>query len=165
MIVAKKTYSASSYVYGNHAYDYKDYETYKNEDKKTDKETSASHKSTVKRKLKLISTVIIMLLVGTLIVGRYALIMNLNSQSISLRKSISENQKLNDDLKLQLMKYCDITQIEEYASSQIQMVRPESYNIVYIDVSETYEVGETEKEKEDPQKVSFLGRIISFFEW
>lgn len=164
MIVAKKSYNALNYAaYDNYALDYKNND-YEEQERKDGKETRVKPKTTVKKKLKLVFSVVMLLLFGMLIVARYAMIMDLNGQSISLKNKISENQKINEELKLQLMGYCDIKKIEEYASSEIKMVRPESNNIVYINIPNTNKNDEKKEQDKSTQKVSLIDRIISFFE-
>lgn len=167
MIVAKKSYDTEKYIsYGNYAYDYKRYteNDTENEVRKAIKQNKAKHKADVRKKLKLITSVIVMLFAGMLIVGRYAAITELNNRSLALQNSISENQKINDDLNLELLKYCDIKQIEQYATAEIKMVRPDLNNVVHIDVANTDKDEQTAKVEDTQKKVSFLDRIISFFE-
>lgn len=165
MIVAKKSYNTANYTgYGNYAYDYKRYNEDENDDKKAINQNKAKHKTDVRRKLKLITSVLLMLFIGMLIVGRYAVITELNNQSLNLQNSISQNRKINDDLNLELLKYCDIKQIEEYATTEIKMVRPDLNKIVHINVAGTNKDDKTAKNEEKPKQVSFLDEIISFFE-
>lgn len=168
MIVAKKSYNTLNYaVNDNYAYDYRKYDIEENERIKNEKLKTVKRKSAVKRKIKLMSAAIVMFVLGTLIVGRYALIMDLNNQSINLRTEISENQKVNDDLKLQLMKYSDITRLEKYATEEIKMVRPGINNIIHVNVAGLKPQGsqaKQDKQEEPSEKLSFFGKIISFFE-
>lgn len=164
MIVAKKSYNtAGNVAYDNNAYDYKRYTDNETREKSKD-EKKAKHQLAVKRKLKLLAAVAVMVLIGTLIVGRYAIIMDLSGQSISLKNTISENKKNGDDLRIQLMKYCDIKEIEKYATAEIKMVRPDNKSIVHINIASVNDSTKEDKPVDKPQEVSLLGKIIGFFQ-
>lgn len=166
MVVAKKAYDYEDYpVYGNHAYlpDRWDRheEDYKKAKKDLAKSLKESHMKKVKKRLKLITMVAGVFLMGTLIIGRYAMIMELNNQSSAIQKSITLSQKENEDLKLQLAKTGNIAAIEKTASSNLGMIQPDSSDIVHIKTPvQRVAVSHSEGQKE----VSFLNRILGFFE-
>lgn len=163
MIVAKSRSNTSNYtVYGNYAYDFDKYnEDSFNSDPKG-QTTKKPNKSALKKRLKLMSIVILLFCTGMLIVGRYAIIMNLNNMCINTKNSLIENQKISEELRLQLIKYYDIKQIEKIATSEIKMVRPNSDSVVHIVVAEGIKKNTADKLEDKPKEIGFLGRIISF---
>jgi len=163
LIVAKNRYSALNYYgHGNNAYDYRRYEEETPEEYKKIKNNKMLHKIRIKKRFKLISSVLLILCTGMLIVGRYSLIMNLSGQNSDIKNTLAESQKNNEILKVNLLKYYDIKQIEKTATSEIKMVRPDNNSIVRIDISDNNE-SEAKETESKPQDVSFIGRIINFF--
>lgn len=166
MVVAKKNNSGYAYEsFGNIAYDYKIYEdATEKENKKNEAKRRAKHieKARFIKQMKLLGMVALMLCTGVFIVGRYALMASLTSQCSELKSKITENQKINDDLKIQLMKYDDIKQIEKIATTELNMVRPESNNIVHINVDEgSSNVASAENTQK--QDSGLINKLISFF--
>lgn len=162
MVVAKKDRSTYGPIsYGSEAYDYKKYE----EPRKKHKNL-ANHKNKTnrKRQLKLISMVALMLCTGMLIVGRYALIVNLNKQYLDLKNALAENEKANETLNIKLMKYYDIKEIEKNATTKLNMVRPDSSNIVYINIDNIDKKKNVANvDKSSKPEVGFIGKIAKFF--
>lgn len=169
MVVAKKTYNTVEYpVYGNHAYlperDYqhdRDEEKYIKTKKDVAKSLQISHMKKVKKRLKLISMVAALFFMGLLIIGRYAMIMELNNKSSAVQGNIQLAQKENEDLKLQLAKNDDITAIEKTAASQLGMIQPDSSDIVHIKAPAQKVAASDSKSQKD---VSFLATILNFFD-
>jgi Septum formation initiator. len=163
LVVAKKRYDSPSFaVYGNHAYKLDRYEyDYRKNKEEVNRSLKVNHIKKVKKRLKLVAAVTTMFLTCVLIIGRYAMIMNLNNQSREVKKSIAQSQKVNEDLKLQLMKYNDITQLEKTASSSFNMVHPGSANTIHIAAV----VARNDISKADGQQknVSILTKVLEFF--
>lgn len=169
MVVAKKAYNTGDYpVYGNYAYQpervYQP-DRHKEDYIKTKKDVAnslrESHMKQVKKRLKLIGIVAAMFFIGMLIIGRYAIIMELNSQSSVVQKNIAAAQKENEDLKIQLAGKDNITTIEKAASSDLGMVQPDSSAMVHI---KTPVQKVTVSTNENQKDVSFLDRILKFFD-
>lgn len=164
MIVAKNSISAYNPIsYGNTAYDYEKYE-YERQNYKHKIHTKQRNKVNRQKQLKLIGMVVMMLCTGMLIVGRYALIVKLNRQYINMKNELAENQKANEALNIELMKYYDIKQIEKNATTELNMVRPENSNIVHIDIDSSEENSRVAS-ADDAAKPEggLIGRIVKFF--
>lgn len=165
MVVAKNNSNTYAYAsYGNTAYDYKKYDNFKERNEKNRENIRQKNKSVFIRKLKLIGTVALMLCAGMLIVGRYVLVMNMNSQCTELKKSISENQKKNEELNITLMQFDDIKQIEKIATTELNMIQPDSSNIVHINIKQADKTSRVASDnKAQKQDDGFIGKIVSFF--
>lgn len=163
MVVAKKAYNTGNYpVYGNYAYQPDRYEeNYIKTKKDVAKSIRESHMKQVKKRLKLIGMVAAMFCMGMLIIGRYVIIMEMNSESSAVQKNITVAQKENEDLKIQLSKSDNITTIEKTASSDLGMVQPDSSDMVHIKTPvQKVAVSTSENQK----NVSFLDKILKFFD-
>jgi len=164
LIVAKKSYDSTKYeVYGNHAMDLDRYDESVSVKRHSKKSTAIRRNNNVKKQLKLIMMVALMLCTGTIIIGRYAMIMSLNNQCISLKNSIDANQKENDNLKLELLKYYNINDVERVAISDLSMVQPSISEVVHLNVPLKSGPGEGDKEDTASKKVGMIGKIIKFF--
>lgn len=161
MIVAKNS-SSNRYIYDNYAIDYEKYEHFEKPEKKTAKAPGVKKRVNIKKRLKLIVLVVSMFCMGTLIVGRYALIMSLNNQCKEIKNSITESRKENEQLNLELLKYNDIKQVEKDATTELSMVRPSHANIVYLSVEAEKEPDGFGEDKEE-LKVGLIDRIAGFF--
>lgn len=161
MIVAKKSYN-SQYVYDNYAVDYRRYEQNTDTNEKPDKTPGVSKKKKVKNKLKIISMVFLMFCIGTLIISRYAFIMNLNNQCKNIKESIAKNQKVGENLRLELLKYYDIKQIEKDATTELGMVRPKNINIVYLSFDEQDKNDKAVETAGQSNKIGLLDKIMNF---
>jgi cell division protein FtsL len=164
LIVAKNSRNNNQYiVYGSQALDTRRLDRYEDTNQNANKRAREQHKRKVKKQMKLIGLTLGMLLMGTVIIGRYSIIMNLNNQCSSIHKDIAKNQSVNENLKLELAKYDNIRQIEKAATAELNMVRPAGSNMVSISVKSSDIKSQAEKDEEQPKKVSLLGRIINFF--
>lgn len=167
MIVAKKSYSNyayDNYAYDDYSYDFERQDSYSETKKSIKKQLDVKHKVKIKAQLKMITMVILMFGIGTLIVSRYAMIMNLSNQSKDIKSSIAMNQKENEQLKLELMKYYDIKQIEHDATAELNMVRPTSQNTVYISVQAKDIEGKIDGSSSQYRKAGILDKFASLFE-
>jgi len=164
LIVAKNSYSysRSNYAYDNYAYDYEKYNSYAEEKKKDKREKKQKHSINLKSRLKLMTIVLVMFCTGMLIVGRYALIMNLNNQCMALKNKIAANQKENENLKLELMNFYDIKQIEKDATTKLSMVRPTGANTVSISIQGQDKSNEPENMIAHVGVEGLINRIVSF---
>lgn len=160
MIVAKSS-SSSRYVYDNYAIDYERYERYEKPEKKATK-APVKKKPNLKHRVKMVVLVITMFCTGVLIVGRYAMIMNLNNQCKEIKNNITKNLKENERLNIELLKYYDIKQVEKDATTELNMIRPSHANIVYLTVESKKEADIIEEDVE-PLKVGLIDRIVDFF--
>lgn len=163
MVVAKKVSTYSTY--GNTAYDLREY----NKDDDTNKKNSQNKKHVNKLKLRkqfrLVCVAFLMLCIGTLVVGRYAYMMNLNNQIDQYKKVLADNQSKNDELKIQLMKSDDIKQVEKVATTELNMVRPDSNNIVHINIEQADQGSKVASAETATKPQYFIKKITDFFNW
>lgn len=176
MVVAKKDYEDPYYTgSSNNAYDfdfdydnrnYRDYYDTKNEEyienkKRVNKSLKEKHKKKVKGQLKLLLSIFVISSISLLILARYVMIMDLNNDINKLKKEVVNSEKMNENLKVELMKHCDIKEIEKVASSKLGMVHPSGINTVYLDVKKDNNVNKDETVKEE-KKVSFIDKIVKY---
>ena len=160
MIVVKKADNSFEYpVYGNNAYKYKRYDPEEKKQRKINKNSAGQ----LKRKLKSLFVVILLFAAGMLIVGRYAMILSLNNECNELKSELDSKQKINEELSIELMEHSDITQIEKYATSKLNMIRPDGSNIVHIQIADAGKNVKDNKTSNSTKRVSFLERFISMF--
>lgn len=166
MVVAKnqksKKYVADDYItYGNYALDTKEYDGYKKAKSSADKNRRERHLRQVKKQTRMMALVCIMFVLGVLIIGRYALIMNLNNQSRVLQNSVERIQSENSALNVELLKSSDIKNIESVAANDLHMVHPDGTNTVHIYVASS---GENRRQSGKTQKVGIIERVMKLLD-
>ncbi|KPU44043.1 cell division protein FtsL [Oxobacter pfennigii] len=170
MIVAKKTYDTNYAVFNNNALAPKRHERYDDyidinkkakEKVKTDvkSKVKAKPKTSAKSKLRLVAFVLTMFCMGTLVVARYAMIMEMNNQVRNIKTEISEAQKENESLNLKLLQFYDIKQIEKEATSELSMVRPKIQDTIVVSLPAEYET--MAENNQQPKVVSMLDKIAN----
>jgi cell division protein FtsL len=107
-------------------------------------------------KLKAIFIVLVIFGLGLLILSRYALIMEMHSQALSMKQTLEENKKENEDLQIQLMTTNNIRDIERVAIKELGMVKPNSSNTVYISVPKEITKGNKEQVKNNNNIIANL---------
>lgn len=166
LVVAKNQkssrYKTDDYItYGNYALDLKRYDDYKEAKSSSDKNQRERYARRIKRQSKLIVLVCVVFAMGTLIVGRYALIMKLNNQSRVLMQTVEESQKENKALNVELLKNSDIKDIENVATNDLHMVHPDNTNTIHILVAAA---DKNSKQEDKTQKIGVLDRVMKFFD-
>lgn len=102
----------------------------------------------LKNKLKIIRNISLVFIVGVTIVGRYGKIYSMQRELNGLNKQISDINKDNESLKVELLKYNNLSLIEEIATTKLKMVKPTKADIIYVDMTkEAMKSGEDGKKK------------------
>jgi cell division protein FtsL len=166
LVVAKNrsnsNISSNYMVYGNHAYElqtYDDYSTITKDD--INKNLRQRYKKKLMKQFRTILMIAVAFSMGVFIIGRYALIMNLGNESRLIKNKIAVSQKANENLKLELMSYNDIKTIEKVASSELNMVHPDSTHIVHIS---SLALNKTDDmDLSETKRVSLLDKVINLF--
>ena len=69
------------------------------------------------------------------IVCRYAMINNMNMENIRLKKELENINNTNAQLKLAAERQVNLSEIEEYAKTNLGFQKPQNYQIEYINVN------------------------------
>ena len=72
--------------------------------------------------------------VALAIVYRYAMINNMNMETIQLQKQLAEIENMNAQLQLNAEKSLNLSEVEKYASEKLGLQKPQNYQIEYIKV-------------------------------
>ncbi|MEW9093651.1 MAG: cell division protein FtsL [Clostridiaceae bacterium] len=102
----------------------------------------------LKNKFKVIRNISLVFIVGVTIVGRYGQIYSMQRELNGLNKKISDINKDNENLRIELVKYNNLSLIEEIATTKLKMVKPTKADIIYVDMTkEAMKAGEDGKKK------------------
>ena len=102
---------------------------------KTIEEPKVVPKKNVKSKVKRRTFAgIVAFSVALAIVYRYAMINNMNMETIQLQKQLAEIENMNAQLQLNAEKSLNLSEVEKYASENLGLQKPQNYQIEYIKV-------------------------------
>lgn len=108
---------------------YKEFKEFKKETNKSQREKNKN------KKYSMMKTVATLFLVGMVLVVRYSIIYANQKQISNIKSEISSVQYRNDDLKVYLLKFNDIKNVDETARNKNKMVEPGVNNTYYYDLS------------------------------
>ncbi|MCY6354032.1 hypothetical protein [Clostridium sp. ZS2-4] len=121
---------------------YKELETSKREHKKINKQKR------VKKKAIVLKNVLLAFTVGVILVYRYSLIYDMEKNIIDTKKEISAINAENENLRIGLLKFNNIKEIEKISVGQLNMIPKSKTNVVYIDLQKNnFKKVEENKEK------------------
>jgi cell division protein FtsL len=115
-----------------------------------------------KSKLYTMRNISVIFIIGLAIVFRYSMIYNyenkLNNVRIEEKKITAENEQL----KLDLVKMNNLSNIEEIAVNQLHMVRPDKSEVVFMDLSKDNFAAYKSDSQNNTQKsfVDYLKKIL-----
>lgn len=113
-----------------------------------------------KKKLAIIGKIVMIFIVGTIIIGRYSKIYNMQKQLNNVNNGIVKLNKENENLKVELVKINNIKSIEDTAVGKFKMLAPTKDNLIYCDLSK--EIFKLNKNP-DEEKKKGKGVLQSFF--
>ncbi|WP_411679198.1 septum formation initiator family protein [Clostridium thailandense] len=149
MIVTNK----DSYIHGNTVLQpeyvpYEEERRYEEEAKKERLKKLRKAKKRLKKKVKVIRNISLSFIIGIIFVGRYCIIYNMQMELNLVKTNISELNKENDNLKVELVKYNNLQYIEETATNKLQMVPADKGAAIYANLDKE-NVKITEKKVQD----------------
>lgn len=100
------------------------------------KQVKKNNSKKVKSKFIIIRNIVMAFIIGIVLVGRYCAIYNMQKQLNTTKTNITELNKQNDNLKVELVKYNNIQYIEETAVSKLKMVAPDKNKAVFCNISQ-----------------------------
>lgn len=97
--------------------------------------------------------------IAFVIVGRYVAINEANSRISELKKEYNSIVAVNQDLQAKIDKSIDLKKLQTVASEKFGMVRPERYQLFYVDMQLGDYAENVAKEKADDvkEKVAVMG--------
>lgn len=145
MVVIKKTnntksnYSKSNYINGNTVlapqYDPSIDEEYLELKKKRKEKLKIKNKKNMKMKLAIIRNIVLVFIIGITLIGRYSSIYNMQQQLNKTQNEITDLNRQNDSLKVELVKENDVQQIQDTAVTKLNMVQPDKNAVTYTNLS------------------------------
>lgn len=121
---------------------YKELEASKREHKKINKQ------KLVNKKAKVLKNVLLAFIVGITLVYRYSLIYDMEKNITEIKKEIAVVNADNENLRIELLKFNNIEEIEKISVQQLNMIPKSKTNVVYIDL----EKNNFEKAEENMKK-------------
>lgn len=88
----------------------------------------------VKKKLKIIRNIALAFVIGVILVYRYSVIYDMQTELNSVEISIDNISRENENLKVDLVKYNNLQYIEDNAVSKLHMIVPDTGKAVYVNV-------------------------------
>lgn len=115
----------------------------------------------IKSRLKVIRNIALIFVIGIIMVGRYCIIYNMQTNLNSIKSEIADKNRQNENLKVELVKYSNLQYIEDKAVNSIHMIQPEKNSIIYMDLS-TNNFNETDKKDgNDGKQKTIINEIIN----
>lgn len=124
-----------SYVNGNTALkpEFEDYKEKFNNNRKLQNQKIRDKR--LKLKLAVVRNIIIAFLIGISIIGRYGIVYNMQGNINKLNNNIKEIIVENDDLNIKLATLSNLSTLEDVSTKKLAMVREDSNQIVYSDLT------------------------------
>ncbi len=129
--------------------------------KKVEKKHISSNNKNKKNKNKfvIIRNIFLAFTIGLILVGRYCAIYNMQKQLNTTKSNITEMNKQNDNLKVELVKYNNLQYIEEVATTKLGMVAPNRNDAVYCNISRDKVITTANTQNSENTGNTTVGRI------
>lgn len=89
----------------------------------------------LKKKFKILRNIIIAFILGVTLVARYGILYGMQKELSSINSEISEVEKESENLKVELVHYSNLSNIEKVAGKNLKMVPPSKDSAIYTDLS------------------------------
>ncbi|ACA53764.1 cell division protein FtsL [Clostridium botulinum] len=89
----------------------------------------------LKKKFKTLRNIIIAFIIGVTLVARYGILYSIQKDLSNINSHISEVEKENENLKVELVHYNNLSNIEKVAGQNLKMVPPDKDSAIYTDLS------------------------------
>lgn len=125
---------------------------------------------TLAQKLKTFAVVTTVFALSVLVVFRYVQIWESGAYAEKLKEDYNTTVAANEDIQAQISSSIDLKQLEEIAHDRLGMIRPERYQIFYVDMqnndhSETVQESSPSEQSENSGTVASVpGMLISALE-
>lgn len=118
------------------------YEPQIEKDKDKEKEKKEQYKRNkkvqqklLKKKFKTLRNIIIVFILGITLVARYGILYGMQKELTNINSEISEVEKESENLKVELVHYSNLSNIEKVAGQNLKMVPPNKDSAIYTDLS------------------------------
>lgn len=88
----------------------------------------------VKSKARILKNIMLCFVIGIILVHRYSVIYNKEKNIIDIKNQITMMNRENENLKIDLLKYNNIKNIESKASKELNMISKNGESVMYIDL-------------------------------
>lgn len=110
---------------------------------------------------KVILNILVTFIIGTIIICRYSSIYNMQRNLASLKTETTSLKKENENLKVELIKYCNLQHIEDKAIKELNMVKPDKFSSVYVDLkTDNFKKENKTNGKSDSNNISKIYKLI-----
>lgn len=160
IVVNKDTISGNAVLQPEEVPDYG-----KGQEKNREKEKLKREKlrqKRIKNKAKILRNILLIFVIGLLLVGRYCIIYNMQTQLNSINNDISKLNSKNEQLKVNLVQYNNIQYIESTAINKLHMVFPNKTSIVYTDLDKKNISTTPQKESRETKEQNIWDKLIKF---
>jgi len=89
----------------------------------------------IKNKKSILRNILLGFVIGVTIIARYCMIYNYQDTTTKAKAEIETLNRENDSYKLQLIKFRNISYIEQLATSKLNMVKPSISDVQYVDLN------------------------------
>jgi cell division protein FtsB len=114
----------------------------------------------MKKKKSILINIFLGFVIGVTIIARYSMIYNYQNTTFKAKTEIEVLTKENDAFKVQLIKFKNISYIEEIATEKLHMVNPRISDIEYCNLSKNNL--ETKENSEVKISKNIINKIKSF---
>ena len=141
---------------------YKPYQPNVNEelDRQKRERIRAAAEAKMERQARVIGVIIISLLVGVFLIGRYAAVYKMQKDITKVKTQIHNISMENEDLMVQLVKAGNIQQVEETAKSKLNMITPDKNKVIYMETTKDYFAKSANDGKKNKQE-DFIAKVKS----
>lgn len=88
----------------------------------------------IEKKIKILRNIIFSFAIGILVIYRYSVIYNIEKDIVDVKTQISAVNAENENLKIDLLKYNNIKELESKAVNELNMVPKSLSSVIYIDL-------------------------------
>lgn len=129
-----------------------EYKPYEKTDGNIHKKKNISRQKKVKKKLKVLLNICVFFIIGLTLIYRYSVIYNMQTELNSVESNISDINRQNENLTVELVKYNNLEYIEKNAESKLNMVVPDKGNAVYTNLNKPIIKNQVDTDKIKTQK-------------
>jgi cell division protein FtsL len=138
-----------------------DYDKQRDLEKLKKEHIKINKQKSVNKKAKILRNIIFCFIIGITVIYRYSIIYNIEKDILDVKSEISTVNSENENLKIGLLKYSNIKEIENNAVKNLNMFPKNESNIVYIDLEKNNFKSFSEEEvKENEGIVERLKKIL-----
>lgn len=159
---SKGGYPDNNYINGNTVlapkYDPSIDEEYLNSLKRRKEKLKVKNKKSMKKKLCIMRNIVLILVIGVTLVGRYSSIYNMQKQLNTTQSAIADLNRQNDSLKVSLVERGNVSQVQDVAVNKLNMVEPNKNVAIYTDLTKDNFNNETQNTADKNNNI--VGKLI-----